>query len=187
MSQTYGCLVVVMAEVTTTTSDGAVVLRGVEDNVPGLPVALVTVVEGADASAPAVTLLPDGISYPGGGLAVRGNCVGAKDEVADRDAVGKGITLMVMASDVRLPGSVGGKAVGTLPWLPDVKSSVGLTVAPISSSEPRAVESRDEDTFKTGVARKVVNEEIRFVSPSKTLLVTDWVSEVGSTRVGTTE
>lgn len=115
MSQTYGCLVVVMAEVTTTTSDGAVVLRGVEDNVPGLPVALVTVVEGADASAPAVTLLPVGTSYPGGALAVGGNCVGAKDEVADRDAVGKGITLMVMASDVRLPGSVGGKAVGTLP------------------------------------------------------------------------
>lgn len=187
MSQTYGCLVVVMAEVTTTTSDTVVVLRGVEENVPGLPVALVTVVEGADASAPEVTLLPEGSSYPGGGLAVGGNCVGANDEVTDRDAVGKGITLMVSASDVRLSGSVGGKAVGMLPLLPDVKSSVGLTVAPISSSEPRAVESRDEDTFKTGVAGKVVNEEIRFVSLSKMLLVTEWVSEVGSTRVGTTE
>lgn len=187
MSQTYGCLVVVTAEVTTTTSDRVVVLRGVEEIVPGLSIALVTVVEGADASAPAVTLLPDETSYPGEGLAVRGNCEGANDEVTDRDAVGKGITLMVSTSDVRLSGSVGGRAVGALPLLLDVKSSVGLTVAPISSSDPRAVESRDEDTFKTGVAGKVVNEEIRFVSVSKTLLVTDWVSEVASTRVGATE
>lgn len=187
MSQTYGCLVVVTGEVTTTTSDGAVVTRGVEENVPGLPVALVTVVEGADASAPAVTLLLDGTSWPGGGLAVGGNCVGANEEVTDRDAVGKGITLMVSASDVTLSGSVGRRAVGALPLLPDVKSSVGLTVAPISSSEPRVVESRDEDTFKTGVAGKVVKEEIRFISLSKMLLVTDWVSEVGSTKVGTTD
>lgn len=187
MSQTYSCLVAVTAEVTSTTSDGVVVLRVGEENVPGLPVALVAVVEGADGSAPAVTLLPDGTSCAGGGLAVRGNCVGANDEVSDRDAVGKGVMLMVSASDARLSGSVGGRAVGTLPLLPDVKSSVGLTVAPISSSEPRAVESRDEDTFKTGVAGKVVKEEIRFVSLSKMVLVTDWVSEVGSTRVETTE
>lgn len=173
MSQMYGCLVAVTAEVTTTTSDGAVVLRGVEENVPGLPVAPMTVVEGVDASAPAVTLLPDGTSYPVGGLAVRGNCVGSNKEVTDRDAVGKGITLMVSASDVWLSESVGGRAVGALPLLPDVKSSVGSTVAPISSSEPRAVESRDEDTFKTGVAGKAVNKEIRCVSLSKMLLVTD--------------
>lgn len=64
---------------------------------------------------------------------------------------------------------------------------MGLTVAPTSSSEAGAVESRDEDTFKTGVAGKVVNKEIRFVSLSKMLLVTDWVSEAGSTGVGTTE
>ncbi|KAK4829527.1 hypothetical protein QYF61_005166, partial [Mycteria americana] len=162
-----GCLVVVTAEVTTPGSDGVVVARGVEENVPRLPaavvlrlpVALVAVVVGtavgaADASVPAVTLLPAGTSYPVEGLEVRGNCVGANDVVTDRDAVGKGITLLVSARDVRLSGSVGGRAVWALPSLRDVKSSVGLTVAPISSSEASTVESRDEDTFKTGVAGK---------------------------------
>lgn len=190
----------VTAEVTATGSDGVVVTRGTEENIPTLPAAVTprlpvalaavvagTVVEAADASVPAVTLLPTGASYPVGGPEAGGNCVGANDIVTDRDAVGKGITLLMSARDVRLSGSAGGRAVWALPSLRDVKSSVGLTVAPISSSEARAVESRDEDTFKTGVAGKVVNKEIRFVSLSKMLLVTDWVSEAGSTRVGTTE
>lgn len=188
------------AEVTTTGSDGVVVTRGVEENVGRLsaavvlwlPVALVavvvgTVVEAADASVPEVTVLPAGTSYSVAGLEVGGNWVGANDVVTDRDAVGKGITLMVSAPDVRLSRSAGGRVVWALPSLRDVKSSVGLTVAPISSSEARAVESRDEDTLKTGVAGKVVNKEIRFVSLSKMLLVRDWVLEAGSTRVGTTE
>lgn len=71
--------------------------------------------------------------------------------------------------------------------LSDVKSSVASTVAPISSSEARPVESRDEDTFKTGVVGKVVNTEIRFVSSSRTLLLRGPVSEAGSTRVGATD
>lgn len=70
--------------------------------------------------------------------------------------------------------------------LRDVKSSVALTVAPISSSEARPVESRDEDAFKIGVVGKVVNTEIRFVSSSRTLLLRGPVSEAGSTRVGAT-
>lgn len=113
--------------------------------------------------------------------------MGANSVVTDGDAVGKGIVLLVSTRDVGLPGSAGGRAVWALPSLRDVKSSVGLTVAPISSSEAEAVESRGEDTSKTGVVGKVVNKEIRLVSLSKMLLVTDWVSEVGSTRVGTTE
>lgn len=65
----------VTAEVTTVGSDGVVVARGVEENVPRLPAAVVprlpvvavvmgTVVGAADASVPAVALLPAGTSYP---------------------------------------------------------------------------------------------------------------------------
>lgn len=199
MSQTYGCLVVLTAEVKTTGSDG-VVTRGVEENVGRLPAAVVlwlstalaavvvgTVVEATDVSVPEVTLLPAGTSYPVAGLEVGGNWVGADDVVTDRDAVGKGITLMVSAPEVRLSRSAGERVVWVLPSLRDVKSSVGLTVAPISSSEARAVESREEDTFKTGVAGKVVKRDVRSVSLSKMLLITDWVLEAGSTMVGTTE
>lgn len=191
----------VTAEVMTTGSDGAVVTSGVEEEnvprlpeavVPLLPVALVALVVGtavgaADASVPAATLLPAGTSSPVGGLEVGRNCVGANDVVIGRDAVGEGITLLVSTRDVRFMGSTGGRAVWVLPSLPEVKSSVGLIVAPISSSKAGAVDSKDEDIFKTGVAGKVVNKEIRFVSLSKTLLVTEWVSDAGSTRVGTTE
>lgn len=122
----------VTAEVMTTGSDGVVAARGVVENVPRLPAAVVpqlpvalvavvvvmgTVVGAADASVPAVTLLPAGTSYPVGELEVRGNCVGTNDVVADRDAVGKGITLLVSACDVRLSGSAGGRAVWALPSL----------------------------------------------------------------------
>lgn len=169
-----------------------------EEKVPGLlPAAgvprllgvLAAAVLGTVPGAAVVLVLPvpTGTSYPVAGREVGGNGVGTSDVITDGDCVGEGATLLASTRGIRLSGPAVTSAVGwALPSLWDVKSSVALIVAPVSSSEARTVESRDEDTFKTGVVGKGVNREIRLFSSSRTLLVTGSVSEAGSTRVGTT-